>query len=95
MRAWEITPTIDDFLAREHVLETLKQIVSAWVIQVAQTKNDLPKDFSPSAGLFCHGSYGLQTYLPSSNLDVVVIGPEFASRELCHHSSFNVRQKYH
>ncbi|KAK1402441.1 hypothetical protein POM88_002046 [Heracleum sosnowskyi] len=72
-------------------------LVHEWVLNVAHD-NKLSEG---SAEVVPYGSFRLQAYLPSSDLDVVVIGPRYTSKDqffsqllemiLCHPETSNVR----
>jgi len=61
------------------VLEKLEQLAAEWVIEVA--KSEQIESAAPSVKLCTFGSYRLGAVNPGSDIDALLLGPKFVTRE--------------
>ncbi|XP_010938210.1 nuclear poly(A) polymerase 3 isoform X3 [Elaeis guineensis] len=77
-----LVPTQEEEMKRRDVIDQLKQIVLTWIKKVAW-QHWLHKDVvaSASATILTYGSYGLGVHGSESDIDVLCVGPYFATME--------------
>nr|XP_043607987.1 nuclear poly(A) polymerase 3 [Erigeron canadensis] len=72
----------EEKLRRKDIIDKLKEILMIWIKRVAYQRR-LPHNHikDTSATILPHGSYGLDVYDAESSIDVLCVGPSFASME--------------
>ncbi|KAK1393136.1 hypothetical protein POM88_012192 [Heracleum sosnowskyi] len=73
-------PSQDDVAIRKDILKILEERTNEWITEVSHRhNNDL------NAEIVQYGSFGLEVYSKTSDMDILVIAPELASLQFMKH----------
>ncbi|XP_021746165.1 nuclear poly(A) polymerase 3-like [Chenopodium quinoa] len=77
-----LVPSSEETLKRESIIHSLKKIVQHWITKVAWQRK-LPENLirDASATILTYGSFGLGVHNSESDIDVLCVGPGFATME--------------
>lgn len=80
LKRHNLLPDTDEQTAKDSIIGDLKEVVVNWINEVGVRREQKVEEGS-GAELICYGSYALGVDTPGSDIDIVIIGPVFATLE--------------